>query len=55
METITKTKRPRIKPLPIHTSTVEHRIKKHKALLGISPNMSHDDRMAQIRLEWSRL
>jgi hypothetical protein len=55
MPTITKTKRPRIKPLPVHTSTVEYRIKKHKEQLGITPNMSHDDRMAQIRREWANL
>ena len=51
MEIITK--RPRIKPLPVYTSTVEYRIKKIKEQLGIGPNMSHDERMNQIKREWA--
>lgn len=50
------TKRPRIKTsLPIHNSTVEYRIKKAKQELGITSNMSHDSRMDQIKLEWTKL
>lgn len=53
MSSTTLTKRPRIKPLPIHTSTVEYRIKKHKEQLGITSNMSHDDRWNAIRSDFN--
>jgi len=49
-----QTKRPRIKAnLLIHTSTVEYRIKKAKQELGISSNMSNDDRWNAIKSEYN--
>lgn len=49
-----KPKRPRIKViLPVHTSTVEYRIKKAKQELGISSNISHDDRWNAIKSDYN--
>lgn len=46
--------RPRIKgSLPVHTSTVEYRIKKAKKELGISPTMSNEDRWNAIKSEYT--
>ena len=51
---LTQTKRPRIKlSLPVHTSTVEYRIKKAKQELGISSNMSNNDRWNAIKSEYN--
>lgn len=66
MNTITKTKRPRIqsKPLPLYTETINQRLSKVYRELGIKtayvnkkvvPVLSHDDRMDMIRQEMNKL
>lgn len=66
MNTITKTKRPRLqsKPLPIYTETINQRLSKVYRELGVKtvyinkkvvPVLSHDDRMDMIRQEMNKL
>ena len=66
MNTITKTKRPRLqsKPLPLYTETINQRLSQVYRELGIKtayvnkkvvPVLSHDDRMDMIRQEMNKL
>lgn len=66
MNTITKTKRPRLqsKPLPLHTETINQRLSKVYRELGVKtayinkkvvPVLSDDDRMDMIRQEMNKL
>lgn len=66
MNTITKTKRPRLqsKQLPIYTETINQRLSKVYRELGVKtayvnkkvvPVLSHDDRMDMIRQDMNKL